>query len=341
MRRLLSVLVPSLLIAALVGYWFYGAGVVRRGLDDWIAEQEAEGTSVEIGQRSIGGFPLEFRGDVRSFALRRPDGAAWRGAGISAGAPIWNWNRISFRLDGEQLVTLPRIGATAGAGQGDLRLAGGRLAEGRIALGSLAVALPPPAAGALAVTALDLAVAQPAADGGGAGAVAAPPPARLSGEARGIVLPEMPLPALGPAIDHVGIGLAVTGPLPARLTPVPLAAWRDAGGTLQVEWLSLLWGPLSVEATGTLQLDQTLQPRGTLTARIRGFNETVEAAVAAGLLQPPQAALVRGALAALAGPPGPDGAATVTAPLSLANGRLSVGPFPLLRVPPVVWPAGS
>ena len=158
------------------------------------------------------------------------------------------------------------------------------------------------------------------------------------GDAWRLTLPVSPLPALGTLVEQAGADLVVSGPVPADLRQTNVAAWRDNGGSVEIERLTLRWGPLSVEATGTVTLDEALQPRGTLNARIQGFVEAIDALVEAGAVAAKDAGLAKGALTLLAGPPGPDGVATLTAPLAVANRRLFLGPIQLGEIQPIVWP---
>ena len=116
-----------------------------------------------------------------------------------------------------------------------------------------------------------------------------------------------------------------------------LAAWRDSGGKMQVDRLTLNWGPLKIEATGTVTLDATLQPQAELTAKVRGFAQTVDALVAAGMVESQKAGLIKAGLASMAGPPASDGTATLTAPLSLRDRRLFLGPLQLAEFAPIMW----
>ena len=132
--------------------------------------------------------------------------------------------------------------------------------------------------------------------------------------------------------------MTVTGQVPPQLRVPFLAAWRESGGRMLIDRLSLEWGPLAVQATGTVTLDAALQPQANLTANVRGFLETVDALVAAGMVEAEQSGLIKAGLALLAGAPDSDGVATLTAPLSLNGGRLFLGPLQIAQLPPVVWP---
>jgi len=215
-------------------------------------------------------------------------------------------------------------------GIGDVRLGDdGRLSAGTLSLDDLTVLLP--ALGDLKVESVEMAVTQRA-EGSDRDGLAA------GGEMRQVDLPVSPLPALGERLQHAGLDVTVTGQVPPQLRVPFLAAWRESGGRMLIDRLSLEWGPLAVQATGTVTLDAALQPQANLTANVRGFLETVDALVAAGMVEAEQSGLIKAGLALLAGAPDSDGVATLTAPLSLNGGRLFLGPLQIAQLPPVVWP---
>lgn len=130
--------------------------------------------------------------------------------------------------------------------------------------------------------------------------------------------------------------LVLVGDLPA-VEAGALAAWRDGGGRLELRRLALAWGPLALSAAATLGLDGELQPMGAGTLRLAEWRAALEAATAAGLIEPRAAALLRFGLAA-ATRPAPGGGTMAEVPLRLRDRTLSVGPVPLARLPVVHWP---
>src|SRR5262249_43224440 len=123
-------------------------------------------------------------------------------------------------------------------------------------------------------------------------------------------------------------------PLPP--TVAQLAAWSDAGGTVEVSRLDVAWGPLTLASSGTLALDRDLQPIGALSAKVRGFDRALDAFAAAGQLAPNQASVAKVALGWLAQPE-KDGEKVVTAPISAQDGWIYFGPLRFARVPRVTW----
>ncbi len=330
---LLAVAIPALLVAGYSSYWYYAADAVRRGIDDWIAQQGANGLEVRSAGVAVGGFPLMLEADARNVVMTDARGAIWQSSGLYAEAQPWRLTEIDFRIDGPQTLTVPGarpVTVTADDGIGDVRLGSdGRLTAGSLTLADLTVLLP--ALGDLKVATVEMGVSQRA-EGGDRDGLAA------GGEARQVELPVSPLPALGKRLEHAGLDVTVTGAVPPELRVPYLTVWRESGGRMLVDRLALQWGPLTLQASGTVTLDAALQPQANLTANVRGFLETVDALVAAGLVEADKSGLIKAGLALLAGAPDADGKATLTAPLSLAGGRLFLGPLQIAQLPPVVWP---
>ena len=97
-------------------------------------------------------------------------------------------------------------------------------------------------------------------------------------------------------IDELAFGVTVKGAVPDGPLVQAIAAWRDAGGTIELDHLQLNWGGLGVTANGTIALDQDLQPIGAFSGGIEGFGAILSALVEAGRLSTEQAALAQIAL---------------------------------------------
>ena len=86
-------------------------------------------------------------------------------------------------------------------------------------------------------------------------------------------------------IDDLAFGVTVKGAVPDGPLVQAIAAWRDAGGTIELDRLQLNWGGLGATATGTMALDQDLQPIGAFSGGIEGFGAILSALVEAGRLR--------------------------------------------------------
>ncbi len=122
-------------------------------------------------------------------------------------------------------------------------------------------------------------------------------------------------------------------PVPAlRDAAASLAAWRDAGGRLTLDGLSLRWGKLDAGGHAVLGLDANLQPDGGGLVRLTGAGEAVDALVRSGTMTRNEGRVATTVLGLLSSP-GPDGVPQAELPVSLHDRVLAVGNSPVLRVP--------
>jgi len=142
---------------------------------------------------------------------------------------------------------------------------------------------------------------------------------------------------LGDLIKHVEMEAYVAGTLRPGRPSESLAAWRDAGGVLQIQRFVANWGPLAITAEGTLALDRNLQPLFAGTANVRGYSEAIDALVQAGMMQPNQATGSKIALAAMVKPGDDGGPPAAKLPITIQDGFLFVGPLKLAQMPRIVW----
>ena len=126
------------------------------------------------------------------------------------------------------------------------------------------------------------------------------------------------------------------GPVPPAPPRQAATAWRDAGGTLELERVALRWGTLAVTGSGTMALDAELQPIGAFSAAVEGYDELLTALVGAGRVRSNDAGLARMALGFLA-KPGPGGRPQIAAPFTIQAGQMLLGPVKLGPAPRIPW----
>jgi hypothetical protein len=137
-------------------------------------------------------------------------------------------------------------------------------------------------------------------------------------------------------IDELAFAATVKGAVPDGPLVPALAAWRDAGGTVDLQHLKIAWGGLGVTANGTVALDQDLQPMAAFSGGIEGFATILSALVDADRLDAEQAALLQIALSALA-KTGPDGKPQIKTAFTIQDGKMYLGPARLGPAPRIVW----
>lgn len=329
----LAALVPVVAAAAYSVWWWQAASAVERGVLAWMEERRAEGALVEHKGLTMSGFPMTLRATLEAPHLATR-GVEWRGARLVAEAPPWNHTRIALTLPGEQRLSVVQAGQppldllARGGGQGNLSLTlAGQPTELWLGFSDL---IAQPDVQPVPVAALDITATQPA----------EPPAAHtdtglsVSVVAAGVDLPEEAPGSLGRKVERALVSARVLG-RPPRPEPASLSAWSREGGTVQLDNLALDWGPLKVAMNGTLALDGALQPQAALTAEVRGAQAVLDAVQ--NQLRPKEVALARTLLTMLARPAGPGGEPVITAPVTVQNRALFLGPLKVAALPPVVW----
>ena len=317
-------------------YWRIAAGRIEDGLVAW--RQSILPRKIEASWQSlrVAGFPLGFRVELGGATL--VDRALTPAPEIHA--PVLTgsarpWDFADWRLAAPRglAATLAAAGArppvklAAQSARGTVALAGG----GAVSLWLRFAGLVAEAGGRVPVKAADAWITLP------------PEPARTHAEPslglaldlRRVRLPAAPL-AMSGTIDDLAFGVTLKGAVPDGPLPQAVAAWRDAGGTIEFDNLRLKWGGLGANATGTMALDRELQPEGAFSGGIEGFGTILSALVAAGRLNAEQAALAQIALSALARP-GPDGQPQIKTSFAIQNGKMYLGPAKLGATPRIVW----
>ncbi len=162
----------------------------------------------------------------------------------------------------------------------------------------------------------------------------------IEGEGRDIFLQVTNLAVGGRSAERVERGLArmrVVGAVPRRGTARErVDAWRRAGGYVDLGELVLEWPPVAARGQGRLALDRDNRPIGALRLEVVGYREIIMTLAQAGEVRRDQADIVVAALDFMAGPP-VDGQRRIDVDLSMQHGRLTIGPFSVMRLAPL-WP---
>ena len=315
--------------------WTLVADRLEDGFRRWAALRRAQGWQVEHRPAERGGWPL-------SATLTLPDLRLTAQPGSMATPLGWQADTVRLRIVPPHLQML-RVEAE---GAQRLLLNGREWPFEAVRLAAQ-VPLPPDAppdtadieadrlhigTAAEALTVAELGARLQGQDGAAAGETAL----SLALHLRGMTLP-WALP-LGRQVETAGLKAALTGPLPTPGRPARGAeAWRDGGGTLEVQELTLQWGEVAASAAATLALDAALQPVGAGTLRVAGATHAVDALAGAGLLAPRAASLARGVLPLLARPDPAGGPPQLEVPVTLEDRTLLAARIPVLRLPALDW----
>ena len=338
-----SFLIAAFLVilgTAYAAYWHIMAGRLEQGIERWAEEQRGHGLQAGWNDIVIDGFPLRLRARFAAPRLIQREGSlpwSWQADSLTLEAQPWRLTRIGFTGDGPQTARLAGQQIDFGRLEGTVRLDGrGRIREADATASRLALA--PDAgtgmgAGMGGATAdrLRLALRLPEA-----------PPRRhtdpglfVEADIGGLVVASrQPLPVEGPA--NLSIRASAMGTLPQPPNRQTLAAWRDDGGTLEIDRLALDWAPLDLRASGTLALDEALQPIGALTTEISGHGPLLQKLVTMGWVRQ-QDARIAGIAFGLLEKPGAEGRPVLKAPVTVQDGYLYIGPARLAPLPRIAW----
>lgn len=344
MRRLLLAGLAALAVLAGVdtGLWWFATGRLEAEFAAWQAQCRALGWAVSAAPPARAGWPLAAAIAVPELALAGgeadfPGGLAWRTDHAELSVALLQPRLLHVLLSGQQRLRLsdrPEFGLTADRFEVIVPLVPGSAAHS-LTLAAQGVRADLPAGPLSIATLASEADLHPAAARGADAAA-------MTASAEAIGLPPMPNGRpwpLGPRIASVSFEAAVTGPLAAAPDfTIRAKAWRDAGGTLVVRRLALGWGSLGVSGNATITLDEHLQPIGTATARLVGYEAGLDALASNGAIPQNVAQAVKGVLTILARRPEGGGSPQVELPLSLQDRTLAAGRFPLIRLPQFIWP---
>lgn len=345
MRRLLPILAGCAVLLLLhAGYWFWAAGALARGYERWAAERRQAGWLVASGTPERGGWPF-------AATLTVPQPRIEGGRALIPGGFAWSGERL--------VITLPLLSPSTldlvPSGPQRVRIASGP--EMPLSADRLAVTVPLDRPTTASLSGAGIRLGLPFLPGGTAGigsarlrsdwrdgAASGQPALVLLLDATDIALPAAQRWALGERIQALALDATVTGPVPPRPDPRAQAiAWRDSGGTVPVSRLAVEWGPLGLLASGTLSLDEQLQPRGTGTATVSGYAETLDVLAASGVITRGAATAAKAVLMlfgrASGQGNGQGGGQGVALPVELQDRTVSVSHIPLLRVPVMQIPA--
>ncbi|MFO1061841.1 MAG: DUF2125 domain-containing protein [Dongiaceae bacterium] len=341
-RRLLTWIPLTLLViaaAAVCVGWVVAARLVGGAIDRWVAERRADGYRIDYAAPVVSGFPFRLR-----FALDRPTieapGHAWQwdGPALVGEASLWRPLTIRVRLPGRHAVRWGEGDAArlyagqAASAQAIIRLSrNGDLDTLRVELGAVKVS--DDSGAEIAVQAIHLAGELPHEP------IPADPPRTLDFgfEADAITLAPQEVQPLGRTIDRLFLEGTLKGPLPPGGAKAAATVWRAAGGVVDLHRLQGKWGPLAIEGDGTLALDRDLQPEGAFGLKVSGFDATLDALAAAGLIEGKRIGFARTMLGALANRSTRSGEPAIEVPLTIQDRSVLIGPVKLLQLRKIEW----
>ena len=326
------------LLGAYTIWWLSAADEMRSRTLAWVDQRRAEGWYLDFTDVKRRGYPLTLGVRFEKPKVSLPGGSNWHwsAARLRLNAPVFGGRPPRLAVSGDQTLDfLDESGNRRWTGRAeqmsfDLQPTDGWMPNGRLAVRDLT--LTGDRGETIGIARLDVA---------STGDPAAAATSDVSTWGVRMVAEQVRAPSAfsvvcGDVIGQIDLDAGLYGGLAPRPWPATLAAWRDDGGVVEVERLLLVCGSLHIDGEGTIALDGKGQPMGAMSTHIQGYDAALDHLAAAQTIDPHTAAAAKILLRALARS-NSDGAATLSAPLTLQDRSLSVGPVTLLRLPPVRW----
>ncbi len=330
-RLLIGVIV--LVFAAWSGWWWFGAQAHRQALQAWLDDRRADGWVAETGEISVVGYPSRFDAALEDVRIADPRaGWSWSAPEFRTFMLAYQPNKVIASWPTRQVVAAPgeRIDIASETMRASLALVPDTGLELDRAVMELArVDLISDLGWTAALDRGQLSVRRSAEERGRANAYDAvlegaglrPPSALRDLLGGGAGLPE--------AVDDLRVDLTA-----AFDAPIDRRAAEGAAPALETLWLRssrFVWGALTLEASGRLDIDAAGVPDGKLSLRARNWRALLEAAVASGAVERGAADTLRSGLELLSMLSSePD---ALEAPLRFANGLMFIGPVPIGQAP--------
>jgi hypothetical protein len=329
----------GLIILAYSGWWWLTAHTLNGRIEQWIAGEQAKGAKITPTQLSVGGYPLAFSLKLKNVSMAWPNGFGFSSQALSLRTRPWSLSSFKVDATGGFEVALP-AGTTRPA-----LVVDGETLKGHASFQDTAMPI------AMDLTADTVSASQTTAENA--------PPSRemtvttvefegtrptitpsadtdvaydLSLKLIGLSAQVLEGNPLGAKIDQTALHVQLLGKPPTAWDDAGIKGWRDAGGTVNLNALTLQWGQLTLSGNGTLALDKEMQPEGAFTAHLTGYEQAIDSLAAAGWMKLSAASIAKLALG-IASHPGPDGKPSVDTPLTIQNRRISAGAIKLGQVP--------
>lgn len=343
MRRWLIPLFAAVGILAIgyVGLWMWAEHELAQGFTTWAATSQSSGWKVSSAPPERGKSPLAATLIIPDLSLSGgedevPGGLTWHADRLVIELSLLHPRVVVIEAQGAQrlrLSMLPDVPYTADELEALLPVQVGTPPNHLdIQAAKLNADMPMGRPGAVTVAHLHVHV-QWAPDG-----VQTEPPLTIAMRAADVVLPETANWPLGPRVAVISGDATLNGQMP-RIDGLAqrAAAWRDAGGQVKAQRVTIAWGSLNLSGSATIGLDQSLQPTGSGTAKVVDPSETLNALVSHGAITRRAAFAANAVLALMEHVPEGGGSPVVEVPLTIQDRTVMVGSIPFAKLPMIAW----
>jgi len=152
-----------------------------------------------------------------------------------------------------------------------------------------------------------------------------------------MVLPLLDAMPLSNHIQSADLALRISGPIATNADLIAtLSGWRDGGGRVFVDNLTVHAEPLGFSGGGNIFLDENLQPLGRMSAKIIGLLPTINRFRDLGLIRDADAVVAKMTLAALSQKTS-DGRSFLNLGVEIKDRVVYLGPIGIGQLPEINW----
>ena len=356
-RLVISSSIVGIIAVIYTIFWHSMAVYLENSIDDWRSYKTDQGVESSYSMIEVGGFPLNFNIRINNPRLQAPLAAIgtgeinkikkwiWEGNHLIVKLRPWNFNIITFDLSGSNRFLLrgknviydfasktKLINIDSKMSQGAwpkkimIRLEGMQLSE-KISKSDISIKS--------ALFSTQIVLNEDTRDS---------VTKKNLNRVLQVRLEDLYLPKKlrWPPDSHVkklSMKLNIFENLDLILNKKNLKKWRDAGGIIDINLFEAVFGELKTHATGTLALDQDLQPLLAMTANFEGIVPLIDKLTVLGHIRTNTAMIAKIIFGGLAERLGNE-RSSIGLPLTIQNRNLSVGPISVFTLPFINWGNG-
>ncbi|MBT4888822.1 MAG: DUF2125 domain-containing protein [Rhodospirillales bacterium] len=318
-------------------YWNIAAAQAVNGARNWASNQQKSGYKINWQQIDTSGYPFFLDIDVLMLVVEARDEWRWSTDKLQFHASLWEWSEIDVFAPSSHSIFLSRgaklhtYDLSSKSLNAHIVLNDEKIQNVNVHATALSLQEEERPLGGVDSGQLRLEIVTT--DDADYSTLVG----TLEGRFQGIEITELSDFPLGSDISRLSLRTELFGAPPSTLNPDDLSIWRDLGGVVELRHLNLGYGALEIETSGTMALDGKLQPIGSLTAKVQGYLETIDALRDSRMIDAGDAFGAKMMMGALSKEDPDTGKKILDLALSVQQQVLHVGPIALTKVPRVVW----
>lgn len=338
---LIAAVILAAAIAGWTGFWFYARHQALTALDGWRSDLEKTGYRISYDTPRFSGYPLSVHARIADASIEAPDGKwGWNGPMVDVRMRPWDPSTYIAALSGQQDF---RFKDARGEQKLSFRASESLFRTSLTLAGKLdRLDLQVRDAVLTGIDGNETVIANAAGRFAGKDGSLVPakgaavPPTDISIRIKGIKLPETFKSPLGRDVSQLAFHATLNEGIPGAPLREALEQWRKNGGSIDLSWATLDWGPLSAEAGGTIAIDREMRPVLKLKTEFRNLDGTMKVLADAGLVRRDMVKLAEIGVKLMGRVPEGGGPVAVPLPVEINEGQLYLGPIAVASIPPVV-----